>query len=347
MALTADEIANEIRRCGDTIGVFYYNSSQDFDGLTTEAQSGVHNGIERVLEASIYPDTSDDVGYYEGILDCTDERDGSFEGTGFGLDNGEILVRLENIGFWRTGIYITLGQWQKIMVGFNGSFAELYVDDVLKASRTYTATQNDVAGKNYRIGFAMDTGSNKYYFDGRIKDITISDRFNLGDNQPPTPDPAEWASGPHALGGTEITMAAEMGTDASGGIEYYFDETSGNPGGNGSGWQTDPIYNDTGLEPGYEYTYTVKMRDKYGNETGVSAEGKAITPGPGDFNKNGVVDVNDLEILLNQWLTEYVPANPGLVGRWTFDEQSGTTAYDSIEGNNGIIYGGATLNGSG
>jgi hypothetical protein len=30
--------------------------------------------------------------------------------------------------------------------------------------------------ENYRIGFAMDTGSNKYYFDGQIKDVFIYDR---------------------------------------------------------------------------------------------------------------------------------------------------------------------------
>jgi len=347
VALTVDEIANEKRRSGDVIGVFYYNSPQDFDGSATEAQSGVHNGLERVLEASIYPDTSDDVGYYEAVLDCTDESDGSFEGTGFGLDNGEIIVRLENVGFWRTGIYVTLGQWQKITVGFNGGFAELYVDDVLKASRTYTATQNDVAGKNYRIGFAMDTGSNKYYFDGRIKDIFISVRFNIGDSEPPLPNPAAFDQSPVAVSSTEITMTAAAGTDASGVVEYYFDETSGNPGGSDSGWQNEATYNDTGLEHGYEYSYTVKMRDKYGNETDVSAEGKAITPEPGDFNNDGVVDANDLEIFMLDWLVEYVPVNPGLVGLWAFDEQSGTTAHDSAGGNDGTIYGGATLNGSG
>jgi hypothetical protein len=89
------------------------------------------------------------------------------------------------------------------------------------------------------------------------------------------------------------------------------------------------------------------MRDKYDNETDISAEGKAKTPGPGDFNKDGVVDSNDLEILLKDWLLEYVPANPGLAGRWAFDEESGTTAHDSIGGNDGIIYGGAVLDGSG
>ncbi len=176
VALTQAEVDNEIRRAGDVIGVFYYNAPQIFDGSTTEAQSGVKNGLERVLEASIYPDTSDNVTYYEAVLDSTDERGGGFEGSGFGLDNGEILVRLENVGFWRTGVYVTLVQWQKITVAFDGSTAQLYVDDVPQGSTSYSATEADVAGKNYRIGFAMDTGSNKYYFDGQIKDVFIYDR---------------------------------------------------------------------------------------------------------------------------------------------------------------------------
>jgi len=178
VVLTQSEVDNEIRRAGDVIGVFYYNAPQDFDGLTTEAQSGVRNGLERVLEASIYPDTSDDVTYYEAVLDSTDERTGSLEGSGFGLDNGEILVRLENVGFWRTGVYVTLGQWQKITVAFDGSTAELFVDDQPQGSTSYSATESDVAGKNYRIGFAMDTGSNKYYFDGQIKDVFIHDKIS-------------------------------------------------------------------------------------------------------------------------------------------------------------------------
>lgn len=353
VALSLDEIASEIRRSGNIIGVFYHDAPQDFDGSTTEVQSGVRNGLERVLEASIYPDTSDNVSYYEGILDSTDERGGGFEGSGFGLDNGEILVRLENVGFWRTGIYVTLGQWQKITVAFNGSSAELYVNDELRASRIYTATENDVAGKNYRIGFAMstqkDTEGNylKYYFDGRIKDIFICDRFNLGDGEPPTPNPATWAAAPTAITRTEIIMTATTGADVSPPVEYYFDETSGNPGGSDSGWQASPTYTDSYLQPGTEYVYRVKMKDRFGNETEPSEPAAATTLRLGDFNKDGIVDYNDLEIFTKDWLLEYEIIDPGLVGHWTFDEESGTTAYDSVGGNNGIIYGGAALDGSG
>ncbi|VGO17776.1 hypothetical protein PDESU_06378 [Pontiella desulfatans] len=45
------------------------------------------------------------------------------------------------------------------------------------------------------------------------------------------------------------------------GAEYYFSETSGNAGGEDSGWQISPSYTDTGLLPNTLYTYTVTTRD--------------------------------------------------------------------------------------
>jgi hypothetical protein len=81
------------------------------------------------------------------------------------------------------------------------------------------------------------------------------------DTDPPTPNPAEFASAPVAVSDTEITMTAAIGSDATGPVQYYFDEISGNPGGTDSGWTTDPVYNDTGLSPSTQYTYTVQMRD--------------------------------------------------------------------------------------
>jgi len=74
------------------------------------------------------------------------------------------------------------------------------------------------------------------------------------DNDPPTPNPATWDSVPYATGSDSIAMAADLGYDITGPVEYYFDETSGNPGGSDSGWQTEPTYTDTGLTPETQYT---------------------------------------------------------------------------------------------
>ena len=81
------------------------------------------------------------------------------------------------------------------------------------------------------------------------------------DTDPPTPGPATFASAPAAVSSTEITMTASTGSDATGPVWYYFDETSGNPGATDSGWVTDPVYTDSDLDASTQYTYTVQMRD--------------------------------------------------------------------------------------
>jgi lysophospholipase L1-like esterase len=99
------------------------------------------------------------------------------------------------------------------------------------------------------------------------------------DLDPPTPDPMTWASPPAAISPTSIVMTATTATDPSG-CEYYFEETSGNPGADDSGWQDSPTYVDTGLEPDLEYSYICRTRDKSPNqnETESSIEQSAITP---------------------------------------------------------------------
>lgn len=100
------------------------------------------------------------------------------------------------------------------------------------------------------------------------------------DITPPTPDPMTWAAAPAATSGTAITMTASTASDPSG-VEYFFAETSGNPGGDDSGWQDSPSYTDTGLSPGTTYSYTVTTRDKSPaqNTTAPSVESPAVTTG--------------------------------------------------------------------
>jgi len=111
------------------------------------------------------------------------------------------------------------------------------------------------------------------------------------DTAPPTPEPATFESGPTALSTTMITMTATTGDDRTDPVEYFFTETSGNPGGSDSGWQTSASYTDTGLSEITEYCYSVKMRDGVGNVglTSVSvcettpADSTPPTPDPASF----------------------------------------------------------------
>jgi hypothetical protein len=107
------------------------------------------------------------------------------------------------------------------------------------------------------------------------------------DTIPPTPDPMTWLIPPYAETPTSAAMAATTATDNSGGpVQYQFDETTGNPGGTDSGWQNDPCYVDTGLDPNNEYCYRVRARDQSNNITDWSTEicvsslADAIPPSP-------------------------------------------------------------------
>ena len=84
------------------------------------------------------------------------------------------------------------------------------------------------------------------------------------DVDPPSPDPMTWATAPYATGAYSIAMVATTASDESG-VKYYFEETSGNPGGNDSGWKDTTSYEDIGLDPNTTYTYRVRARDRSAN----------------------------------------------------------------------------------
>ena len=120
----------------------------------------------------------------------------------------------------------------------------------------------------------------------------------LGDTDAPTPNQATFASAPAATSDTEITMTATTGTDESGPVQYYFDETSGNSGGTDSGWQTSPTYTDTGLSASTQYTYSVTMRDSILNTGTASTPSNATTQAatdPDDTDGDGLADLSEDE----------------------------------------------------
>jgi hypothetical protein len=79
------------------------------------------------------------------------------------------------------------------------------------------------------------------------------------DTNAPAPNPMTFATPPTAQGQNAITMTATNALDVNG-VEYFFECTAG--GGHSSAWQGSPIYTDTGLTLGTEYTYRVRARDK-------------------------------------------------------------------------------------
>ena len=135
---------------------------------------------------------------------------------------------------------------------------------------------------------------------------TIMPDPHLDDTDPPGPGPIDWDVPPLGVSPTVITMTAKTLTDESG-VEYLFEEMTGNPGGDDSGWQDSSGYTDSGLDPNTGYAYRVKARDKSPNknETGWSPPGTATTPLPSlvDYNADHIVNFKDLGFFANRWLT--------------------------------------------
>jgi len=90
------------------------------------------------------------------------------------------------------------------------------------------------------------------------------------------PGRLQWRERPRVQEGTfSVTMAAESVSGTSG-AEYLFECVAG--GGHSSSWQSTPAYTDVGLSPATGYTYRVKARDRYFDESDWSEPLSAKTP---------------------------------------------------------------------
>jgi hypothetical protein len=130
-------------------------------------------------------------------------------------------------------------------------------------SNDYPSSIGQTLGISVRnVGDASSTGGIDY--------VALEYTGGTPDNDPPTPDPMTWASVPAADSDTAISMTATTASDPSG-VEYYFDETTANPGGNDSGWQDSTSYTDDGLTASTQYCYEVTARDKSVNQNATAA----------------------------------------------------------------------------
>jgi hypothetical protein len=151
----------------------------------------------------------------------------------------------------------------------------------------------------------------------------------------PGPDPATFASPPSPSGILDIVMRATPGRGDFEPIEYFFDETSGNPEGADSGWTTNPVYTDTSLKPGTRYTYTVQMRNALGQVGNASLPFSATTPAAdfvpvripnGDFDTIYKPGQTTITATISGYTCGVGPATP-IIGNYNFsDNTSGTLA---------------------
>ena len=174
IALAQDAMRAEGLRCGSILGRFYAMQPFDFNSTNLTVESGVHNGRERLIAFDVKLRTSPDVDFYVPVVDSSDPRDHGRQGSGIGFDNGEIIVRLDKHGFWRTGVTVDCDTWHSIALTFDGSKSELTVDGKSRGTIDYQAADDDIAGQNYRIGYTT-SGDKTFHLDGEVKQLVISD----------------------------------------------------------------------------------------------------------------------------------------------------------------------------
>lgn len=85
---------------------------------------------------------------------------------------------------------------------------------------------------------------------------------------------AGFSYGPVGIANGQITMMAAKATNTTSRYEFKFDRTS--PTTASSGWQSSPQWTDTGLTTGASFTYTVTVRDGWGNVSAPSAAVSAV-----------------------------------------------------------------------
>ena len=210
-----------------------------------------------------------------------------------------------------SGTALTIGFSQSVVYGTGGSGG--WTISASGGAATLTPTANPTTFTVSRPIATGETGTISYVQPGNGVEavtgggdlVTLTGfAFNnqsTADLTAPLPNPMTFSAIPIATSSSSVTMTASVATDASTPpVQYYFDETSGNPGGNDSGWTTQRTYTNNGLSPGIQYTYRVMARDSAAvpNQTTPSssvnvttpivAGGKVVTPagttGAGFFN---------------------------------------------------------------
>jgi hypothetical protein len=178
--LTATEVRQELTRRGDLLAAFSPVTPADFNGTSTIAQSGARNGRVRTLSAWVKPRASKGGINYEAVFDSGNELAGG-DGSGFGLQAGQWMARLDGAGLWSINVSAALGKWQHVALAFNGSTAHFFLNGVRVATRSYTGPVNDSAaqGKCFRVGYSQHTGdtASREFFDGRILNARVHETF--------------------------------------------------------------------------------------------------------------------------------------------------------------------------
>ncbi|AQQ72131.1 Fibronectin type III domain protein [Limihaloglobus sulfuriphilus] len=169
---------------------------------------------------------------------------------------------------------------------FNSSWIQVnsYQFTELEEGQTYTFRAR-----------ARDAFGNVTNYTSEVTVIAGGDPDNgiPADGAPPMPNPLNWLYDSFISTDSYATIVSELASDLSGSVEYFFDckvdedATTGlSP--HDSGWIASNVFTPTTLEEGMIYSYVVRARDAFGNETldselayiSIGGDSEAPTPNP-------------------------------------------------------------------
>jgi len=308
VTLTGGETGTVVRAYNDSGANLWY-----INVLLDDANGIVPDDVNIVVDGSNFINSTEKTSHTNKLTTCFTYIDYNYEmgywGGASGSDGyyypiNEVLTSMaDNVQY---NGYATnfAGYWALFCTDYaNGDYTPIASSDTIDQGVGGRGDANvDILGVNRNP--TPDIGAYEYVPSG--VDITA-----------PTPNPMTWSSEPSATNSSTIAMTATTATDESGGIEYYFNETTGHAGATDSGWQSSASYTDTGLSAATTYTYTVQARDVYGNITGASDAVSVITPTAGS---GGSYD-------------------PNIVGLWNFDDNTDSNTIFCETGDaNGVFY---------
>jgi hypothetical protein len=183
----------------------------------------------------------------------------------------------------------------------------LYFDDVLQNTSGVTDTWGHSS--------SSANNTNDSYFGSGTGVLTVTGSI---DDDPPLPDAMSFAADPSGNGLTAIVMTATTAIDVNP-VQYIFENVT--TGGN-SGYQSGTTYNESGLVAGNTYTYRVRARDSFGNETAWSG---TVSTTPSVYNTFNAIASGNSWNTAGSWDLGYVPT-----GSETAAISANTTVNSSV-----------------
>ena len=134
--------------------------------------------------------------------------------------------------------------------------------DLWYSGNKTTFNASSTPNSNFYSGAASGTSVTSISAPAVFMTATLT---GIADITPPLPSPMTWATAPYAASSTSISMTATTATETQHPPVwysfYYLGSSTGGTGGTDSGLRSSTSYTDSGLQPNYQYAYTVLARD--------------------------------------------------------------------------------------